>query len=218
MKKYRGLLCFVITFILIMASAATCIAGPIKYFSYAYFPLKQITPRMFDSNLGETKYSMIQDGGIFKIVYDAPRITYSQQMIAKNNGVYIVGTQNKIFLFGKKITYKAPLLRIPFPLTEASKWTSETIEYDDDGNSNTVRLTGKVIGEETISTPAGNFASLKIELIIVSGQNKPTYLTEWLVKDIGVVKAEAVPGTGGLLGTFQKLFGLDKVYYTMKSY
>ncbi len=218
MHNFLSLLCLMIALSFFPASVAAGKSGPVKYFSYAYFPLKSISPRVFDSNLGETKYSMTQDGGLFKLVYDAPRITYSQQMIAKSNGVYIVGTQNKIFLFGSKITYKAPLLRIPFPLTTASKWTSETIEYDADGNSNPVRLTGKVIGEETISTPAGTFTSLKIELKIVSGQNKPTYLTEWLVKDIGVVKAEAVPGTGGLLGTFQKLFGLDKVYYTIKSF
>ncbi|MFA5935357.1 MAG: hypothetical protein WC787_00660 [Patescibacteria group bacterium] len=69
-----------------------------------------------------------------------------------------------------------------------------------DGRRQKSNIASKVIGEETVTVPAGTFNALKIEQTItmesaVMGAHSTTTANAWYVKDVGLVKSDSTFGT-----------------------
>jgi hypothetical protein len=188
--------------------------------SSLYFPVNNGITLIFQSSFGEsfTKYS--QEGEFTISSSEADKFKYRQTLIIKKDGVYVKETYQylKIFLFIKKeatVTYGKPLLRFPLPLLPGMEWKSEGDEYTD-GDSNKVKVTGKVLNKEFIVTPAGRFEVIKLESVVEGSANAKNRVTEWYAEGIGLVKAKIIIEGGGVMGFLRDILGYGTIEFELK--
>ena len=81
------------------------------------------------------------------------------------------------------------MLRFPLPLLPGTKWEWEGEEYSD-GEANKVKVSGKVLGKEFITTKAGKLEAIKMETIIESADNAKNIVTEWYAEGSGIDKSK----------------------------
>lgn len=184
-----------------------------------YFPVNNIT-LVYKSSFGEsaTKYS--QDGEFTISSSNADKFKYRQTMILKEDGVYVIETYQylKIFLFIKKeatFTYGKPLLRFPLPLIPGMKWDWEGDEYSD-GDTNKVKISGKVLDKEFVITKAGKFEAIKLESVVEGSANSKNRVTEWFVEGIGLIKAKIIIEGGGVMGFLRDILGYGTIEFELQ--
>lgn len=73
------------------------------------------------------------------------------------------------------------MLRFPLPLWPGTEWEWEGEEFSD-GQTNRVRVKGKVFGNEFMITKAGKFEALKIETIVESADDAKILLPNGMQK------------------------------------
>jgi hypothetical protein len=73
-------------------------------------------------------------------------------------------------------TYEKPLLRFPLPLLIGMEWEGD--EYSD-GDTNKVKVTGKVLNKEFVKTDAGKFEAIKVESLVEGSSDLKNRVTEW---------------------------------------
>jgi hypothetical protein len=179
-----------------------------------YFPLKENMSYIYESNMGRTTATMTKEGREYSIEYSAGGIRYIQNYIRKDDGIYLTMVSSKAFLFGSRVTYDKPLLRLPLYVKPGDKWTWEGREIED-GKLSKLRLWGTALGLETIKTKAGEFNCIKVMLKIVSENGNTNTEIEWLAQDIGVVRLKAKIQGSGISGMVQRFLGLNEVYFSM---
>jgi len=145
---------------------------------------------------------------------------YIQKLDINEKGVFIHETYKKIkvmLIITKEgsHTYDKPLLRMPFPLSVGQEWKTEGIEIEDDERSNVV-VTGKVLDEEEVTTPAGKYKALKIKTHMLSTSGSENEIIEWYVKGIGMVKSEIIIQGGGFMGFVRDLLGYGTITFELK--
>lgn len=188
--------------------------------SNSYFPVNNNITLIYKSSFDDctTRYS---HSGQFTISSsESDDFKYKQTMIIKDNGVYVQETYQyiKIFLFINKeatYTYERPLLRFPLPLSAGLKWEWEGDEYSD-GETKKVKVTGKALYKEFISTEAGRFEAMKLESIVEGSDNSNNKVTEWFAEGIGLVKAKIIIGGGGLMGIIRDILGYGTIEFELK--
>ncbi len=186
-----------------------------KQFGFEYFPLKTDVLYLYDSNAGETEAGVTPNGEELVLTYDAGKISYEQQFFKGEDGIYLTRTESSaLWFFGTTVTYPEPVLRLPLPLEVGKKWKWEGFEIAD-GDTGRLTITGEALGEEIVSTPVGEFNSLKIRLNIESEHGSKNTVTEWLAPGIGVVKFHAVLEGTGLTAFLQSIFGLDELTFDL---
>ena len=185
-----------------------------------YFPVKNNVTLVYKSSFGEsvTKYS--QDGEFITSSSKANKFKYRQTLIIKNDGVYCKETYEflKIFLFIKKegtFTYSKPLLRFPLPLTPGMKWEWQGDEYSN-GDTNKVKIKGRVIDKEIVNTKAGRFEAIKLESVVEGSSNSKNTVTEWYVPDIGLIKAKIIIEGGGMMGFVRDILGYGTIEFELQ--
>lgn len=187
-----------------------------KVFDADYFPLRTDTYKIFDSNIGETIIETDStEEGIFQYYYTSV-MEYGQQFEFQPTGLHFSKTFfEALAFFGREVHYKKPPLRIPFPLQVGDEWLWEGTE-EAGGEEYSLTIRGKALAAETVSTPAGNFACLKIEIAIEESDGTKNVLTEWLAEDIGVVKATGkLTGGDGIATMMTEVMGWDEVYFNL---
>ncbi len=109
----------------------------------------------------------------------------------------------------------------PFPLTEGKRWTQVVNRMDPATQSNrSVRVSGRVVGWETVRVPAGEFKALRIEREMNLGDadafrgESLRHETEWYVPELGAavkltVREHYREGAGAVIGAF-----LQQDWYT----
>jgi len=93
------------------------------------------------------------------------------------------------------------------------EWTGD--EYSG-GNTNKVKVTGKAIDTELVSTKAGTFDAIKLESVVESSTNTKNIVTEWYVKGTGLIKAHIVIEGGGLEGALRDFLGYGTIDFELK--
>ena len=186
----------------------------------SYFPVNNSLTLIYKSSFGEsaTKYS--QDGEFTISSSNADKFKYRQTLIIKEDGVYVIETYQylKIFLFIKKeatFTYGKPLLRFPLPLVPGMVWEWEGDEYSD-GDTNKVKISGKVLDKEFVITKAGKFEAIKLESIVEGSANSKNRVTEWFVEGIGLIKAKIIIEGGGVMGFLRDLLGYGTIEFELQ--
>lgn len=183
-----------------------------------YFPINNNVTLIYNSSFGKSTARYSYDNEYLISLNEGDRFKYIQKMIIKKDGVYVneVYQYLKLFLFVKKesrYTYNQPVLRLPLPLTVGKEWQASYDEYSND-DTNKVKLSGKVIGNEFIKTTLGYYETIKVHTVIESGTCKNS-VTEWFSAGIGLVKAKIIIEGGGILGFARDLLGYDEINFEL---
>ncbi len=182
-------------------------------YSKEYYPLGNGDGRIYDSPVGEAEMEVEKVDTGYSINYSGLGVDYTQTLRYQGDSLYITKTQNEVFFFGTTITYGEPMLKIPFPLTDSSKWSWQGDQIIDE-DTTTIILSGSVAGMDSVQTEIGSYNCLKLYFEINSGQYTDR-VTEWLAPGIGIVKSEAIIDGGGFTGFLQNLLGLDKIVFKL---
>jgi len=186
----------------------------------SYFPINDDETLIFNSSFGESITKYFQDDDMTISLSEADDFKYRQALIIKEDGVYVIETYQyiKIFLFINEeatSTYGKPLLRFPLPLIPGAEWEWEGDEYSD-GDTNKVKVTGKVLGKEFVTTEAGRFESIKIVSLVEGSSDLKNRVTEWYVEGIGLIKVKAIIEGGGIMGFVRDLMGYGVIEFELK--
>ena len=188
--------------------------------STSYFPVNNKITLVYESSFGESITNYSQNGDLTISSSEADKFKYRQTLMIKDDGVYVKETYQflKIFLFIKKeatFTYSKPLLRFPLPLSPGMEWEWEGDEYSD-GEINKVKVTGKAIDKEFVTTKAGIFEAIKLESIVEGSDNAKNNVTEWYVEGIGLIKAKIIVEGGGITGVLRDILGYGTIEFELK--
>ncbi|MCX7876424.1 MAG: DUF3108 domain-containing protein [Melioribacteraceae bacterium] len=191
-----------------------------KLYGKELFPLSATKEYIYNSTFGDTKVKAFIQNDLINTKSESEKFKYYQKLELKNDGIFVNNTYQwvKVFLFINQentITYLKPLRRYALPLFVGLEWKDETTEFiDDEGNP--VKLSAKVLAEETIKTEAGTFNTLKIQTIVESKGGSKNIVTEWLAENIGMVKTHIEIQGGGLTGMLRDLLGFGTVDFELK--
>ncbi len=193
---------------------------PGKEYGTEYFPIDKDIVLYYDSNFGEAKSFVKEDGEALILDMRSDDFIFIQDVIVKNDTVYLTRLEEEIdvlffFSAGIKVTYNEPALRIPFPMKAGQTWKWQGIEYIDEGEADSIVISGVLLGEEIVSTAAGKFECIKIQTDIHKKSGVHTRFFEWRTPKIGLVKLEAQIDTKGFIGTIIDLLGYDSMYFSL---
>ena len=212
----------ILSLIILIAALSGASLNKVKtnLISNSYFPINQDAELVYESSFGETVTKYFQDGEFTISSSEADDFKYRQALIIKNDGVYVMETYQfvKIFLFINKeatSSYGKPLLRFPLPLLPGKNWEWEGNEYSD-GDTNTVKVTGKVLGKEIIETDAGRFEAVKLESLVEGSSDLKNRVTEWYAEGIGLIKAKVIIEGGGIMGFVRDILGYGTIEFELK--
>lgn len=184
-----------------------------------YFPLDDSKELFYDSNFGELKLSIEKKDEIYTTEMISDDFVYRQKLILREDGVYIKETYQKIkiLLFVNKeseYSYNEPLPRFKYPIIPGQVWEWKGKEFNND-EINTLKLKSKALGLETIKVKAGEFSAMKVITEIESGSGTKNKVTEWLSKDIGIIKSEVEIQGGGLMGFVRDILGYGTLTFEL---
>ncbi len=185
-----------------------------KIYDQKYLPIEDGLEYIYDTSIGEAELNVTKCEESYNFTISTRGIEFKQIFSKTRKGLILNETENSI-LFGSTVTkYITPITRIPMPLTEGQTWFERTSQIID-GDTTEVTMWGKLLGEEQITTEAGTFSCIKIQLKF-SSNGKTDTITEWLAQDIGLVKTKAELKTNGFCGSLQSLLGLETVTFELK--
>ncbi|GMU97032.1 MULTISPECIES: hypothetical protein [Ignavibacterium] len=176
-----------------------------------YFPLDSSRVLFYKSNLGDIKLEIEKSDKIFVAELKSDDFIYRQNLIIREDGVYVKETyQNiKVFLIVNKesrFTYDKPLPRFKYPISPGQTWIWKGIEFNDE-EKNKLEVKSTVVGTEMIKIRAGEFNTMKVVTEIESASGTKNRVTEWLAKDIGIIKSEIEIQGGGIIGIMRDILG-----------
>lgn len=211
-----------ILFVLIFATSVAVADGPektVNTFGKEYVPYSDKVTLVYKSNFDETLSKTEMKDNIAVLENKSDDFIYRQTYMLANDGLYITETYQKIkilifFKAEKKVTYNKNLLKIPFPVQTGQQWSCERTEYCD-GDSNKVSLVSKCKGLEEVTVTAGKFSAMKLETTVKSEDGSTNYVEEWIVPNVGLVKAKIKMEGGGLTGTVRGLLGLSELNFEL---
>ena len=194
--------------------------SPGKEYGTEYFSTDKDLVLYYDSNFGEAKSFVKEDGETLILDMRSDDFIFIQDVVVKNDTVYLTRLEEEVdvlffFSAGIKVTYNEPVLRIPFPMKSGQTWEWEGIEYIDEGEADSIEISGVLLGEEIVSTAAGEFECIKIQTDIHKKSGVHTRFFEWRTPKIGLVKLEAQMDTKGFIGTIIDLLGYDSMYFSL---
>lgn len=184
-----------------------------RLFGAEYMPLKDGIRYIYNSSFGETEMSMDKEDSTFRVAYKGAGIEYSQNLHNSNGHILLTKTENEILFWGKTVTYERPVTRIPFPVKVGDTWSWTGNQMIDEYKGE-VTISGKLLAEESVSTEAGTFDCIKIEMTIKT-RRKTDRLLEWLAPGVGIVRSEAYLAAGGFTGAIQSVLGLDVIEFEL---
>jgi hypothetical protein len=207
-------------FLIAALSGASLIKEKTNLISNSYFPINQDEELVYESSFGETITKYFQEEEFTISSSEADDFKYRQALIIKEDGVYVMETYQfvKIFLFINKeatSSYGKPLLRFPLPLLPGKSWEWEGDEYSD-GDTNKVKVTGKVLDKEIVETDAGRFEAVKLESLVEGSSDLKNRVTEWYAEDIGLIKAKVIIEGGGIMGFVRDILGYGTIEFELK--
>ena len=193
---------------------------PDEEYGAEYFSTDKDLVLYYDSNFGEAKSFVKDDGERLILDMRSDDFIFIQDIVVKNDSIYLTRLEEEVdvLLFisaGQTVTYNEPALRIPFPMKAGQTWKWEGIEYIDEEDADSIVITGELLGEEIITTVAGDFECIKIQTDIHKKSGAHTRFYEWRTPEIGLVKLEAQIDTKGFIGTIIDLLGYDSMYFSL---
>jgi hypothetical protein len=187
-----------------------------------YYPIDPSLKLIYNSSFGEAFAVIKKKGSNYIMDLRNDDFYFVQTVFVENDTVFLTKLEQEVdvFLFissSAAVTYNRPYLRFPFPLKNNDSWTWNGVEYIDEENPDTIKVSGKVLGREMVVTEAGKFDCVKFQIDInkkKSGTHTKFY--EWRTPKIGLVKLEAFIDSKGFIGTIINLLGYDEMIFELK--
>lgn len=187
-----------------------------------YFPTNPSLKLVYNSSMGEAYAEIKKKDNSYIMDLRNDDFYFVQTVFVENDSVFLTKLEQEVdvFLFissSASVTYNRPYLRFPFPLKKNDSWTWNGVEYIDEENPDTIKVSGKVLGGEVVETEAGKFDCVKFQIDInkkKSGTHTKFY--EWRTPKIGLVKLEAFIDSKGFIGTVMSLLGYDEMKFELK--
>jgi hypothetical protein len=187
-----------------------------------YFPTDPSLKLVYNSSMGEAYAVIKRKGNNYVMDLRNDDFYFIQTVHVANDTVFLTKLDQEVdvFLFissSASVTYNRPYLRFPFPLKSNDSWAWNGVEYIDEKNPDTIKVSGKVLGSEIVQTEAGKFDCVKFQIDInkkKSGSHTRFY--EWRTPKIGLVKLEAFIDSKGFIGTIMNLLGYDEMVFELK--
>jgi hypothetical protein len=187
-----------------------------------YFPTDPSLKLIYNSSMGEAYAVIKRKGNNYVMDLRNDDFYFIQTVHVANDTVFLTKLDQEVdvFLFissSASVTYNRPYLRFPFPLKNNDSWTWNGVEYIDEENPDSIKVSGRVLGSETVQTEAGKFECVKFQIDInkkKSGSHTRFY--EWRTPKIGLVKLEAFIDSKGFIGTIMNLLGYDEMKFELK--
>ncbi len=175
---------------------------------------------IFESTVGEMKRTVEVNDSSFILTNQADNFKYSQTFCQNEDGAYLIKTEQNVnifFIFSKHaiITYTEPVIQLPksVKVGDTWQWTGVQLKEDD---STEVTIIGHAIAEEVLQLPAGEFNTLKVEIVSEDVDGAKTIFTQWLVEGIGSVKMNVRMEGHGLIQIAMSILGYDEVISELK--
>lgn len=180
-----------------------------------YFPLNNKKLLLYKSNLGDIKLTVDKNEEIYISELKSDDFIYRQKLIVRDDGVFVKETYQKIkvLLFinkESKFSYNELLPRFKYPIVQGQSWEWKGMEINDEEQNN-LEVKTKVVGQEQIKTDAGEYNALKVVTEIESSSGTKNKVTEWLAKEIGIVKSEIEINGGGIMGVMRDFLGYGNI-------
>jgi len=196
------------------------VMDPDMEFGAEYFSTDKDLVLYYESNFGEAKSLVKNDGEKLILDMRSDDFIFIQDVVVRNDSVYLTRLEEEVdvlFFFSadQMVTYNEPALRIPFPMKAGQTWKWEGIEYIDEDKADSIVISGELLGMEIVSTAAGEFECIKIQTDIHKKSGVHTRFYEWRTPKIGLVKLEAQMDTKGFIGTIIDLLGYDSMYFSL---
>jgi len=193
---------------------------PDEVYGAEYFSTDKDLVLFYDSNFGEAKSFVKDDGERLILDMRSDNFIFIQDIVVKNDSVYLTRLEEEVdvLLFisaGQTVTYNEPALRIPFPMKAGQTWKWEGIEYINEDIADSIVISGELLGMEILPTAAGEFECIKIQTDIHKKSGAHTRFYEWRTPKIGLVKLEAQIDAKGFIGTIIDLLGYDSMYFSL---
>lgn len=187
-----------------------------------YFPTDPSLKLVYNSSMGEAYAEVKTKGNSFIMDLRNDDFYFVQTVHVENDTIFLTKLEQEVDVFifissSASVTYNRPYLRFPFPLKKNDSWTWNGVEYIDEENPDTIKVSGKVLGREMVETEAGKFDCVKFQIDIrkkKSGSHTKFY--EWRTPKIGLVKLEAFIDSKGFIGTVMNLLGYDEMKFELK--
>jgi len=184
-----------------------------------YIPTKDIR-LVYDSDFGETISKIIPTENGYLDYNENDDFQYIQSLKFDDDGIYLTKADQEIdiFLFFSReveTLYPTPALQMPKHVTLGQEWVWEGYKVEDD-DSIKVKTVGKIVGEDSITLPAGTFNALKIRYENETSEGEHSIIDQWLVKNIGRVKLHVEMDGKGFIGTILSLLGYDEIEFNLK--
>jgi len=211
----------IILFYIFLASALFAQALPLASEATRDYSLfNKSVELIYESTVGEMKRIVEVNDSSFVLTNQADNFKYSQTFRQREDGSYLIKTEqnvNILLIFSKHaiITYTEPVIQLPqdVKVGDTWKWTGLQLKEDD---STEVTMTGHAIAEEILQLPAGEFNTLKVEIVSEDVYGAKTIFTQWLVPGIGSVKMNVRMEGHGLIQIAMSILGYDEVISELK--
>ena len=187
-----------------------------------YFPTNTALKLVYSSSMGEAYAEIKKKGKSYVMDLRNDDFYFVQTVHVENDTIFLTKLEQEVdvFLFissGSSVTYSRPYLRFPFPLQKNDTWNWEGVEYIDEENPDSIKVSGKVLGYEKIKTEAGTFDCVKFQIDIhKKKRGTHTKFYEWRTPKLGLVKLEAFIDSKGFIGTVMNLLGYDEMIFELK--
>ena len=190
-------------------------------FGKEYFPFNDKIELIYETTNGESKRITEIANDLYKLTFSGNNFKYSQTFTDKNNGVYLVKTEQTVkilFVFSKhaEIVYPFPALQIKQPTKVGDTWSWKGYQIKNEDDTVAIAVTGKALAEEEIEVPAGKFKTLKVQIIVKSSTGTKTTFTQWLAKNLGGIKMNIKTEGHGLFQFAMDILGYDEINSELK--
>lgn len=184
-----------------------------------YFPLNENKVLIYKSDFGQTELTIQKDKDVFVSEFKSDDFIYRQKVFPGNNGIFVKETYQKIkvLLFINKessFSYNEPLPRFKYPMEVGQSWSWNGTEFNDT-EKNSLKVKSSIIGKESLRVSAGEFETIKVITEIESESGTKNKVTEWLARDVGIVKNEIEIKGGGLMGFLRDVLGYGKISFEL---
>jgi len=120
-----------------------------------YFSIDPSLNLSYNSSFGEAYSTIKKEGNGFILDLRNDDFFFVQTVYVKGDTVYLTKLDQEVdvFLFisaSSTVTYGTPYLRFPFPLKDHGVWNWNGVELIDNENPDTISVSGKVLGEESV--------------------------------------------------------------------
>ena len=191
------------------------------HFGEEYFSFNPDVKLIYESTFGETVCTTWLEDDEYVQEFISDEFRMIQQLKLDTNKLCITYMEQQLdilFITAHSIVvnYNEPaqLVSIPVKKDIKSQWTG--LEYVNDHPADTIVITSEYLGNEIITSEAGEFDCIKLVFVIKKASGKVNKYYEWRAPDVGLVQLTAEVDQKGFVGLMTQILGYDEIVFLLK--